>query len=51
MTKIKDLHKAGAKTRRIFREYDALEQEFTVMALLLKHGPARVLARQNWLGA
>jgi ribosome-binding protein aMBF1 (putative translation factor) len=36
MTKIKDLHKAWMKDARYRREYDALEEEFTVMAAIAK---------------
>jgi hypothetical protein len=32
MTKIKDLHKTWSKDDAYRKEYDALEQEFTVMA-------------------
>jgi ribosome-binding protein aMBF1 (putative translation factor) len=36
MTKIKDLHKAWMKDAMYRREYDALEEEFTVMAAIAK---------------
>jgi transcriptional regulator with XRE-family HTH domain len=36
MTKIKDLHKAWSKDPAYRAEYDALEEEFTVMAAIAK---------------
>jgi ribosome-binding protein aMBF1 (putative translation factor) len=36
MTKIKDLHKAWMRDAAYRREYDALEEEFTVMAAIAK---------------
>jgi ribosome-binding protein aMBF1 (putative translation factor) len=36
MTKIKDLHKAWSKDPTYRAEYDALEEEFTVMAAIAK---------------
>ena len=36
MTKIKDLHKAWIKAPTYRKEYDALEEEFTVMAAIAK---------------
>jgi ribosome-binding protein aMBF1 (putative translation factor) len=36
MTKIKDLHKAWMKDATYRKEYDALEEEFTVMAAIAK---------------
>jgi ribosome-binding protein aMBF1 (putative translation factor) len=36
MTKIKDLHKAWMKDPAYRKEYDALEEEFTVMAAIAK---------------
>lgn len=36
MTKIKDLHKAWSKDETYRAEYDALEEEFTVMAAIAK---------------
>jgi transcriptional regulator with XRE-family HTH domain len=36
MTKIKDLHKTWSKDSAYRREYDALEEEFTVMAAIAK---------------
>jgi transcriptional regulator with XRE-family HTH domain len=36
MTKIKDLHKAWSKDPAYRNEYDALEEEFTVMAAIAK---------------
>ncbi len=36
MTKIKDLYKAWAKDAAYRRKYDALEEEFTVMAAITK---------------
>jgi ribosome-binding protein aMBF1 (putative translation factor) len=36
MTKIKDLHKTWMKHAAYRREYDALEEEFTVMAAIAK---------------
>jgi ribosome-binding protein aMBF1 (putative translation factor) len=36
MTKIKDLHKTWMKDAAYRKEYDALEEEFTVMAAIAK---------------
>ncbi|WP_415914723.1 hypothetical protein [Rhodopseudomonas palustris] len=36
MTKIKDLHKAWSKDATYRADYDALEEEFTVMAAVAK---------------
>jgi ribosome-binding protein aMBF1 (putative translation factor) len=36
MTKIKDLHKAWSTDPAYVKEYDALEEEFTVMAAIAK---------------
>lgn len=36
MTKIKDLHKKWSKDPAYRKEYDALEEEFTVMAAIVK---------------
>lgn len=36
MTKIKDLHKGWSKDETYRAEYDALEEEFTVMAAIAK---------------
>ena len=45
MTKIKDLHKSWMKDAAYRREYDALEEEFTVMAAIAK---ARRRAGLRW---
>jgi hypothetical protein len=41
MTKIKDLHKAWMKDATYRKEYDALEEEFTVMAADRQGAPPR----------
>jgi hypothetical protein len=41
MTKIKKLHKTWMKDAAYRREYDALEEEFTVMAAIAKAPPRR----------
>jgi hypothetical protein len=49
MTKIEDLHKTWMKDATYRREYDTLEEEFTVMAAIAKawRRAAQVSARPN----
>ena len=47
MTKIEDLHKTWLKDATYQKEYDALEEEFTVMAAIAKARRHAVSARLN----
>jgi hypothetical protein len=47
MTKIKDLHKTWMKDATYRKAYDALEEQFTVMAAIARRAAAPVSARPN----